>query len=95
MNVRCSSATRLPSDAFDALVHFLPNAYWWKEWDVCRRLRVAVVNAYVKAELDPRSFLRLTSDSAVWDSLADIAFDTGREGDFMTRVFDGTGQARK
>ena len=55
------SATRLPKDAFDALAHVLPEAYWWKEWDMCLRLRLGVVAAYVNAELDPQSFLRLTS----------------------------------
>jgi hypothetical protein len=81
-------ASRLPYDAFDALAHFLPDVYWWQRWDHCLRLRIAVVAAYVNAELDPRSFRRLTSDSTLLDRLVDIASDTKPGRRFLRRVFD-------
>ncbi len=88
-------ASRLPKDAFDTLVRILPEPYWWQEWDTCLRLRLAVVAAYVNAELDTQSFRRLTSDSALLDSLIDIASDTMRGRRFLKRVFDGGGVARR
>ena len=86
---------RLPQDAVDALAHVLPKAYWWKEWDMCFRLRLGVVAAYVDNELDPQSFLRLTTNSVLLASLTDIASDTPRGRDFMMRVFDHDGEVRR
>jgi hypothetical protein len=80
-------SSRLPHDAFEALARFLPDLYW-EQWDTCLRLRLAVVGAYVNAELDPRSFRRLTSDSTLFNRLVDIASDTWRGRRFLQRVFD-------
>jgi hypothetical protein len=81
-------ASRLPYAAFGALVRFLPDLYWWQQWDACLRLRLAVVAAYVNAELDPRSFRRLTSDRTLFDRLVKIASDTKLGRRFLRRVFD-------
>lgn len=81
-------SSRLPQDAFDALARFLPDLYWWQQWDTCRRLRLAVVEAYVNASLDPQSFRRLTQDSGFLEKLADIASDTKSGRRFLRRVFD-------
>jgi hypothetical protein len=78
--------SRLPYDAFDALARFLPNLYWWQNWDNCLRVRLAVVTAYVNAELDPQSFRRLTNDSTLFDKLVDIASDTKSGRRFLKRV---------
>lgn len=69
-------SSRLPYDAFDVLSRFLPNLYWWEQWDTCRRLRLAVAQAYVSADLDPQSFRRLTRDRDLFDRLIDAASDT-------------------
>jgi hypothetical protein len=82
------SASRLPYDAFGALTRFLPNLYPWQQWDTCLRLRLAVVAAYVNAELDPQSFRRLTSDSTLFDRLVNVASDTKPGRRFLRRVFD-------
>ncbi|MEA2754691.1 MAG: hypothetical protein QOJ54_980, partial [Aliidongia sp.] len=81
-------SSRLPGDAFDALAHFLPDLYWWQQWDTCKRLRLAVVEAYVNADLDPLSFRKLTSDSTLFGKLVDIASDTKSGRRFLLRVFD-------
>ena len=80
-------SSRLPDDAFDVLSRFLPDVYWWQQWDTCRRLRLALVEAYVSAELDPRSFRRLTSETTLFDRLANIASDTKSGRRFLKRVF--------
>jgi hypothetical protein len=81
-------SSRLPYDAFDALARYLPDLYWWQQWDTCRRLRLAVVAAYVNAELDPQSFRRLTNDGALFGRLVDIASDTKLGQRFLRRVCD-------
>ncbi len=81
-------SSRLPQDAFDTLARFLPDLYWWQQWDTCRRLRLAVVEAYVNANLDPQSFRRLTHDNAFLERLANIASDTKSGRRFLRRVFD-------
>jgi hypothetical protein len=82
------SASRLPHDALETLARFLPDVYWWQQWDNCLRLRIAVVAVYVNAELDPRSFRRLTSDSTLFNRLVHLASDTKRGRHFLRRVPD-------
>ncbi len=81
-------SSRLPGDAFGVLSGFLPDLYWWQQWDTCRRLRLAVVEAYVSAELDPQSFRRLTSETTLFNGLVDLASDTKPGRRFLRRVFD-------
>lgn len=68
--------SNLPTDAFETLVHHLPDLYWWHQWDTCLRLRLAVVNAYVDAQLDEASFMRLAKDRSVMKRLIDAASDS-------------------
>lgn len=77
----------LPWDAFRMLTRHLPSLSWWDNWDNCRRLRLAVVHAYIKGGLDPQSFRRLTTDKSLLDSLASIAEDTAGGRSFITQVF--------
>lgn len=79
-------ASRLPDDAFDTLSRYLPDVSWWQEWDTCRRLRLAVVGAYVNAELDPQSFCRLANEVKLSDALSDIASNTKSGRRFLKRV---------
>jgi hypothetical protein len=67
------AASRLPYDAFNALARYLPNLYWWQQWDTCLRLRAAVAEAYADGDLDPESFRHLTSDSGLFKELVDRA----------------------
>ena len=80
-------SSQLPNDAFNVLEPFLPGLYWWRQWDTCLRLRLAVVTAYVNAELDAQSFRRLTSDAKLFESLTDIASDTKKGRRFLRQVF--------
>jgi hypothetical protein len=67
------AVSRLPYDAFNALARYLPNLYWWQQWDTGLRLRAAVANAYADNDLNPESFRRLTSDATVFNELVDQA----------------------
>lgn len=80
------AASRLPYDAFTALAAYLPNLYWWQQWDTCLRLRKAVAEAYADNDLDPESFRRLTSDRQSFNSLVDIAGDAKHGRRFMKRL---------
>lgn len=73
------AASRLPYDAFNALARYLPNLYWWEQWDTCLRLRIAVTDAYVKVGLDPKSFARLAQDPDLQRQLYNLARQS-REG---------------
>lgn len=82
------SSSRLPYDAFDTLSRYLPNLYWWEQWDTCRRLRLAVAQAYMSADLDPRSFRRLTNDPVLFDRLLDAVRDTGTGRQYLKRIIN-------
>ncbi len=56
------STSTLPRRAFNMLAAYLPDVWWWQQWDNCLRLRVGVIDAYQKAGLDRSSLKRLTPD---------------------------------
>lgn len=66
----------LSYEARSMLSPHLANVYWWERWDTCLRLRIATVNAFVDAHLDPMSFRRLTSDRRLLEQLIEIADET-------------------
>lgn len=66
----------LSNDALSLITEYLPNVHWWKQWDLCHRLRVAIVNTYVNNDLDQESFKRLTNNKELADSLIDLANET-------------------
>ena len=76
----------LPYDASAILIRHLPDLYWWEQWDKCLRLRIAVVNAYVKGDLNPQSFRRLTPDRWLFERLVNLAGDTKGGRRFLKRV---------
>jgi hypothetical protein len=63
--------SKLPQDAFEMLAHHLPKVHWWEEWDTGLRLRRAVVDAYLRNDMDPQSFRKLTRDPSLFDLLID------------------------
>jgi hypothetical protein len=80
------AVSRLPYDAFNALARYLPNLYWWEQWDTCLRLRLAVTDAYVKARLDAKSFARLAQDQEIQRQLYNLAKQS-RDGRRMLESF--------
>jgi hypothetical protein len=62
-------ASRLPNDALNMLSRHLPSLYWWQQWDIGLRLRVAVAQAYFDNALDVESFRRLTTDKELFSQL--------------------------
>lgn len=80
------AASRLPLKVFEVLARYLPTPFWWQQWDTCLRLRHAVVNAYVQADLDPNSFSRLTSDPSLFARLVSVAEESKLGRRFIKRV---------
>jgi hypothetical protein len=76
----------LPSEASARLRRHLPDLQWWQQWDTCLRLRIALVDAYLKGELNPRSFERLTDDKLLWTRLVDVAEKTNGGRRFLGRL---------
>ncbi|HEY8576919.1 MAG TPA: hypothetical protein VIL88_11335 [Devosia sp.] len=77
---------QLPGDAFDFLMGQFPQVHWWQEWDSGYRLRLAVVNAYVRSDMDPKSFVRLTQDQDLLNDLVGIAEDSKEGRSFLRRL---------
>lgn len=67
------ASEELAHDARSLVEESLPNLHWWKQWDMCHRLRLGVVRAYVNGKLDQESFHRLTKDKKLADSLVELA----------------------
>jgi hypothetical protein len=80
------SRSRLPYDATFLLSRHLPEVVWWRQWDTCQRLRLAVVRAYVDGGLNPKSFGCLTSDEFVFGQLLALAEETKRGRRFLREV---------
>jgi hypothetical protein len=79
-------SSQLPQDGFATLSRVLPDLYWWQQWDTCLRLRLGTVNAYVDANLDPKSFRRLTRDDWLFKRLIDVADDSKQGRRYLKRV---------
>lgn len=65
--------SKLSLEQLSQLLHFLPNLSWFKNWDYCLRLRLGIVDAYVKHNLNPTSFKRLTSNPYLYEELIELA----------------------
>lgn len=59
-------------DLVGELSNFLPSIGCFSNWDYCLRLRIAVVDSYIKGKLDLRSFRRLANGN-LFDILLDAA----------------------
>ena len=64
----------------------LPDIGWLASWDNCKRLRIAVVSAYVDENLDPMSFRRLTTNQSLLNRLIDLASETKRGRQYIKRI---------
>jgi hypothetical protein len=84
------AVSRLQYDAFNALRGFLPDVYWWQEWDTCLRLRIAVADAYANNQLSPGSFRRLTDNPSLFDELVDRLSRTRQGRQFIQHLADNT-----
>ncbi len=54
------SKSRLSTVGQSLLLKYLPEIAWYNSWDTCKRLRIAVISAYIRGNLDPMSFHKLT-----------------------------------
>jgi hypothetical protein len=77
--------SKLSTDAWKLLDRKLPNS-WLFEWDNCRRMRDAVVDAFVQRDLSVLGFTRITRDDRLFEELAKLAERTGRGRRFLKRV---------
>jgi hypothetical protein len=68
------------------LLHYLPNLGLFKNWDHCLRLKTGIVNAYVKYNLNPNSFKRLTTNTNLYNSLVELAEDSKAGRKFIKKI---------
>ena len=57
--------SRLDYQASIIVEAILPDVKWWRRWDNCHRLRVAVIRAYAYAGLNPSTFFQLAKDQTL------------------------------
>jgi len=69
--------------AFAMLTRYLPDLWWWQQWDTALRLRLAVTKAYEKGHLDSSRFRNLTNDHAVSKQLDDLRGGKSNRSDFI------------
>ena len=79
------AASILPDDVLMMLKKYLPDLGWREQWDLCLRLRIGIVAAYVDHDLAARSFLRLTDNEDIRGRLINIAADTRKGRQYLDR----------
>ncbi|MNE98330.1 hypothetical protein D3C80_1968290 [compost metagenome] len=65
----------LSQQAQEILSPFLPDVGWFKGWDLGLRIRVAVVQAFVRFDWSPRSFAELSNNRKAREMLSGAASD--------------------
>jgi len=78
--------SRLPDEAWRLVEPRLPKSLLWLEWDRCRRLSDAVVEAFIDRGLAPVVFGRITSDEELFAILSSTAARTSRGRTYLRRV---------
>lgn len=80
--------SRLSMESSEIIFKCLPDLFWWQQWDVCLRLRIATVNVYVSKQLNPKSFKRLTKDSVLFKQLQQSIDNSKLGRRFLERIGD-------
>lgn len=77
--------SKLSWELSSELLDFLPTLGWLRNWDSCLRLRTAVVESYIRGNLDVISFKRLASGQ-LYKQLLDAAEDVKGGMKFLKRL---------
>jgi hypothetical protein len=80
------AAGRVLPEAWRLIEQRLPWVIPWGEWDRCERLRKAVVDRFVDANLPPIEFGTVVDSQGLWARLVDIAADSSRGRRYLERV---------
>jgi hypothetical protein len=83
---RAMRSSVLPYRASVIMEPQLPEVSWWRSWDNCHRLRSAVVQAYIRADLDPSSFLRLSTDADLMSEVFEVLESDYRARSYLAKV---------
>ncbi|MBB5942852.1 hypothetical protein [Xanthomonas sp. 3307] len=76
----------LPTKAFENLSALLPWVHWWRQWDLCYRLRLAVVSRFVENRLSVKAFSGLSSDRRLCLELREIAAETKKGKSYLRKL---------
>jgi hypothetical protein len=80
--------SHLTNDAWRLLSPRLPWSNWWFDWDHCRRMRAAIVEAFVDRDLSPATFGQITTDDNLFAQLAESVAANKRGRRFLRNVRD-------
>jgi hypothetical protein len=77
------SRSSLPARALDIISQYLPDVWWWQQWDTCLRLRVGIVDAVHRAGFDKSVLRNITADNWLLNELEALYQRRGRDRDFI------------
>lgn len=80
-----ASQSRLSAEAWKVIEPRLPKP-WFFDWDYCRKMRDALVDAFVEGGLSPETFTRVTRDDEVFGELTRALAQTGRGRRFLKKA---------
>lgn len=81
-----AAANKVTVEAWNLLENRLPKPMFWQTWDRCYQLRVGVAELFVKHELSPRMFGKLTSSEETFSRLIEAAAKHFRGRDYLRQV---------
>jgi len=78
--------SKFDSEQTSQLLQYLPNLGWFKNWDNCLRLRVGIVDTYVRCNLNPNSFKQLTANKDLHKELLELAGETKAGRNYLKKL---------
>lgn len=73
-------------EALSMLKRHLPDIGLIRNWDNCKRLRVALVSSYIHGNIEPMSFHSITKDKNLLEVLLDTASKTKKGRKFLQQI---------
>lgn len=80
------ASERLTVEALRVAKQRLPYGSVWREWDLCEKLRHAVVDTFIARELPPIEFGTVVDNGQLWKELVDLAADSPRGRRYLDKV---------
>lgn len=80
------ASERLTDEAWRIAKPRLPYGSVWHDWDLCERLRHAVVDSFIARELPPIEFGTVVDNVNLWIELVDLTADSSRGRRYLDKV---------
>ncbi|MGO9533903.1 MAG: hypothetical protein ACLP3B_22355 [Syntrophobacteraceae bacterium] len=87
--------SRSTKEGWSILDPLLPELGYLSSWDRAKRVRLAVVNAFIYRSFSPNEFLTITEDEHVFTQLVEIASDSATGRSYLENVSSWAKQSSK